>query len=69
MIRITFEVPESMAPALRSAIEEISNEVGGRLEGAHRFNREDALTRAAVALGIRRRAVNKVVPAGDKGYA
>lgn len=69
MIRISFEVREEHAPALRSAVEEISNEIGGRLEGPHAFAKEEALTNAAIALGALRAAVNAKVPAGDPYYA
>lgn len=68
MVRITFDVLDEHAPALRSAIEEISNEVGGRLEGLHRYSKEHALTKAAVALGTLRAAICKVVAAGDPTY-
>lgn len=68
MKRITFEVADIHAPALRSAIEEISNEVGGRLTGQHAFAKEQALTDAAIGLGTLRKAINKVVGAGDPNY-
>lgn len=51
MIDVTFRIDEQTLPALYSAIEEISNEVGSRLEAPHRYAREDALTRACRALG------------------
>lgn len=78
MVRITItgggqsasaEVADIHAPALRSAIEEISNEVGGRLMGQHAFAKEQALTDAMIGLGVLRAAINKVVPAGDPHYA
>jgi hypothetical protein len=68
MKRISFEVADIHAPALRSAIEEISNEVGGRLTGQHAFAKEQALTDAAIGLGTLRKAINKVVGAGDPNY-
>lgn len=68
MITIKFEVHEAHAPALRSAVEEISNEIGGRLEGMYTFPQEQALTNAAVALGALRRAVDAKVAAGDPDY-
>jgi hypothetical protein len=68
LLTITFQVSRENAPALKSAIEEITNEVGGRLEAPHAFAREDALTRAAIALGALRRAVSAQVPAGDRDY-
>ncbi len=81
MVKICFEVADEHAPALRSAIEEIRNEVGGRLEGAHRYAKQDALTYAATALGSLHAAIAKatpcghedrrgrVVPCGDPNYA
>lgn len=51
MIEVVFTVHEETLPALYSAIEEISNEVGARLEAPHRYDREDALTFAARSLG------------------
>jgi hypothetical protein len=67
-VRITFEVYEEFAPALRSAIEEISNDIGARLTGSHRFAKEQALTDAAIGLAGLRAAVNAKIPAGDENY-
>ena len=64
----TFRVPVEIAPALRSAVEEISYIVGQRLEGSYSFAREQALTDAAEALGALRAAVNKQVPREDHHY-
>lgn len=50
MIEVRFIVHEETLPALYSAIEEISNEIGSRLEAPHRYAREDSLTFAARAL-------------------
>lgn len=51
MIEVRFTVHEETLPALYSAVEEISNSVGTRLEEPHAFKQEDALTRASRALG------------------
>lgn len=59
MVEITFAVNEDALPSLYSAIEEISNEVGARLEAPHRYEREDALTRAARGLGALRAGIAK----------
>lgn len=67
-IRISFTVRAAVAPALRSAIEEISNDIGGRLTGSHRYAKEQALTDAAIALAELRVAVTRKVPAGDPNY-
>lgn len=61
-------VADKYAPALRSALNEIRTEVGGRLAGAHRFPKEYALTRAATALGQLVAAVNSVIPQEDPDY-
>lgn len=68
-LKIAFSVSSEHAPALKSAIDEISNIVGTRLEAAHSFAKEQALTDAAVALGALRRAVAEKVQKGDPFYA
>lgn len=65
---ITADIPTSQAPALRSAIDEIRNEVGGRASGAHKYHKEDALTRAVDAVGRLAAALNYVVPEDDPDY-
>jgi hypothetical protein len=67
-IKLSFEFHPDHGPALRSAIEEISNTVGGRLVGSHRYAKEQALTDACVVLGALRAAVNSVVPNADPNY-
>lgn len=69
MIHIAFDIPSAHGPALRAAIEEISNEVGERLVGQHRYEREDALTKAACALGALRAAIHAAIPHEDEHYA
>jgi hypothetical protein len=61
-------IADEHAPALRSAIEELRNTLGGRLEGVHPFAREDAITRAAVAVGDLAAGFNRMIPAGDPDY-
>lgn len=68
MTRITFEVADEHAPALRSAVEDFSNILGARLEGAHSFAKEAALTEAVICIGTLRAAVNRAVPKGDPDY-
>lgn len=68
-IHFSFAVYTDQAPALRSAIDEISNDLGGRLTGSHSFAKEEALTDAVIALGILRKEVFSKVPAGDAHYA
>lgn len=67
-IHIEFFVAPHLAPALKSAVDEISNLIGTRLEGPSKFAKEDALTRAAIALGLLRAAITEQVPRGDRDY-
>ena len=62
------EIPSIFGPALRSAMEDITNEIGGRLEGIHKYEKEDALTEAAIATNALRAAVNQVVPVGHEDH-
>lgn len=68
MTRISFEVADEHAPALRSAVEEFSNMLGTRLEGAHSFAKEQALTDAVICIGTLRAAVNRAIAKGDPNY-
>ena len=68
MVEIRFRVHDEHAPALRSAVEELTNEVTGRLEGIHSYAQEQSLTDAAVALSALRAAVFEKVPLGDPFY-
>ncbi len=63
------QIPAAHAPAFRSAIAEIRNELGERLAGAHQYGKEDALTRAVSAIGVFAAAVNRVVEREDRDYA
>lgn len=62
------EIPSEFGPALRSALEDLSNIISERLLGVHKFEREDALTFALTALGPLRAAVNQIVPEGHPDY-
>lgn len=68
MVRISFDIPDDMAPALRSWVEEARNEIGERCAGTFRYGKEGAITRAAACAGIVAAAVNAKVPAGDPEY-
>lgn len=59
MIEVRFTVHEDTLPALYSAFEEISNEVGARLEAPHRYAREDSLTFASRALAAVRAGLSE----------
>jgi hypothetical protein len=65
---VTAEIPSKCGPALRSAIEDISNTIGGRLVSDMKFSLEDALTEAATALAPLRIAINQIVPEGHPDY-
>jgi len=67
-IDIVIRVPVEIAPALRSAVEEVSTIVGTRLESPQGFAREQALTDAAEALLIVRKAVYSKIPKEDTHY-
>lgn len=69
MKRFVIEVPDAFAPAFKSAVEEMSNTLGTRLESSHTYAKQDALTYAAAGFGILRAAVSEQVPEGDKRYA
>jgi hypothetical protein len=77
MIQITVEegasvsvadIPSALGPALRSAIEELRNELGERAAGAHKYDKEDAITRAITAVGTLAATINAVIPEGDPAY-
>lgn len=61
------EIPAAHAPAFRSAVTELRNELGERVAGAHRYGKEAALTRAVSGVGNFAGAVNRVIKrdAGD----
>ena len=67
-IEIAFKVTTSNAPALRSAIDELSTILGKRLEGVHKYTKEAALTKAAIAVGALRAAVSRKCPIEERDY-
>ena len=67
-VEVTFSVPEFAAPAVRSAIEDISNQIGARLEGTHSNSNTQALTDAAIGLGRLRAALTKAIPKASPYY-
>lgn len=78
MLSITFvhhgqsasvNIPTNQTPSLRSAIQELRNELGGRASGAHQYNREDSIMRALDAVGKLASGLNAVVPEEDPDYA
>lgn len=64
----TVTIPSAHGPALRAAIEELKNEIGGRLEAPHDFRKEAALSKAASAVGQLFAAVVRVIPFADPDY-
>lgn len=69
MKTFTVSIPDEFAPAFKSAVEEMSNTLGTRLESQHKYDKQDALTFASASFGILRAAVSAQVPEGDKRYA
>lgn len=69
LIHIDFAVHAEHASALRSVIDEISQELGERVVGPHSYAREASLTNALVVLGTLRAAVNAKIARGDENYA
>lgn len=65
---LSVTIADEHAPALRSALDELRTILGGRLEDAHLYVREDALTRASIAIGTLASAVNQIVPKEDPNY-
>jgi hypothetical protein len=61
-------IPSEHGPALRSAINEIRNELGERASGAHKYPKEEALTQAIAAVGQLAACVNTVVPIDHPKY-
>lgn len=64
----TADIPAEHAGALRSAVNEIRNELGERVSGAHKFKKEHALTRAVSAVGRLAATINLVIPQEDPDY-
>jgi len=67
-VEIRFTMPAEHAAAFRAAIEEISEELGGRLQGSHNFMRDRSLTHAVIGMNACRAAVCRVVPRADPNY-
>lgn len=62
------QIPDEQAPAFRSAIQELRDELADRVSGRYEFKREAPFTRAIIALGTFAAALNCVVLAGDPGF-
>lgn len=62
------EIQGEHLSALRSAIEDIRDQIGTRLLSPAPYDVEAALTRAAAAVGALAAFVNALVPAGDPHY-
>lgn len=69
MLEITIRIPDSHGPAFKSAVDEMSDTLGTRLESQHRFDKEEALTHAAASFGVLRAAVSEQVAEGNRYYA
>jgi hypothetical protein len=64
----TADIPSEHGPSLRSAVNEIRNTLGGRVEGAFSFKKEHSLTKAGSAMGRMAAALNLVIPEDDPDY-
>lgn len=62
------EIPSEHGPALKSAIGEIRDRLGGRLAGSHRPAKEAALTRALAAIGDFAQGLSTITTKGDADY-
>ena len=62
------EIPSEQGPALRSALQEVRDELADRISARYVYEREAPYTRAITALGTLAGALNRVVPAGDPGF-
>lgn len=62
------QIPDEQLPSLRSALQELRDELADRVSGRYEFKREAPYTRAIIALGTLAAALNCVVPAGDPGF-
>ena len=62
------EIPAEQAPAFRSALQEVRDELADRISARYVYEREAPYTRAITALGTFAGAFNKLVPAGDPGF-
>jgi hypothetical protein len=64
----TFTVDDEFCSALKSAVDDISEQIGRKLEGPKAYDTERALTHAAVAVARLRAAVNAQGTVGAKDY-
>lgn len=64
----TFTVDDVFCTALKSAVDELSELIGEKLEGKQAYDTEQAWTHAAIAVGALRAAVNAQVKCGAKHY-
>jgi hypothetical protein len=64
----TFAVPDMFCTAFKSAVDDLSDQIGAKLEGPKPYDTEQALTHAAIAVAALRAAVNAQVKAGAKDY-
>ena len=61
----TADIPSEFGPSLRSAIQEIRDTLGGRVEGMFSFKKEHSLSRAVTAVGRLAAALNLVITEAD----
>lgn len=61
-------IPEEQLPALRSAVQEVRDELADRISARYIYEREAPYTRAIIALGEFAAKLNDMVPAGDPAF-
>jgi hypothetical protein len=64
----TFSVPDPFCTAFKSAVDDLSDRIGAKLDGPKPYDTERALTHAAIGVAALRAAVNAQVKAGAKDY-
>jgi hypothetical protein len=67
-VRVAFDVYAAHGPALRSAVEQLKNQIGTSLEAPSSYAREAALTNAAIGVGSLMAAVCAVVDRIDPDF-
>lgn len=59
------QIPEEQLPALRSALQELRDELADRISARYVYEREAPYTRAIIALGELAAKLNELIPEGD----
>jgi hypothetical protein len=68
LTRITFEIYTEHAPAFRSAVEQLKNDIGGQLEKKQPYDKDTAYVAASICVSKLLAATVAVVPKADPAY-